>query len=393
MTIRISSRAALLLAAATLTAGGCEQMQSTRESMGRRWDSTKQAWQEAGKDTYARDARTAYSNSGQGGGFSSYWQQKDAHMGAMDSREYESRGSTASSTNRDGWRISQDSRRDDNSNTSMNANDADVRILNFVHSKNLEEVQLGRLAQSKGTTEDVREFGRVLVKDHSQNDERLMALASDLRITLSDSMWQGDTQWQNSDPSNRQSGNTQWQNNDGRWQSTPPRGNDATSSPNQPGMSQNASDAGRNTDESGSSDSNDNTRQNSTDTRTDRGMNSVDNNTTGRSQDRQDSTGRVRSNQQPTDMYTMLQNTSSTEFDGMFARHMLDGHRTVIDRVESAARQTQNGRVRSFLESTLSGLRDHERRASRIVGRNTQGTEPFRQDGATRDDPDRGNRR
>ena len=46
------------------------------------------------------------------------------------------------------------------------------------------EVQLGQLAQQKATNADVKAFGAQMVKDHSQANDKLMALAKQKNITL-----------------------------------------------------------------------------------------------------------------------------------------------------------------------------------------------------------------
>jgi putative membrane protein len=63
--------------------------------------------------------------------------------------------------------------------------DADSRILQTLHEKNLEEVAVGRMAQQKGAIEAVRDFGQRLVDDHTQNEEKVKALANELSVTLS----------------------------------------------------------------------------------------------------------------------------------------------------------------------------------------------------------------
>lgn len=46
------------------------------------------------------------------------------------------------------------------------------------------EVELGRLAQEKGMSSDVKEFGAMMVKDHSQANEELKTIAATQNITL-----------------------------------------------------------------------------------------------------------------------------------------------------------------------------------------------------------------
>jgi putative membrane protein len=56
------------------------------------------------------------------------------------------------------------------------------------------EVEAGKLAQEKGASQDVKDFGAMMVKDHTQNDEDLMALAQTKGVTIPttlDKMHQG----------------------------------------------------------------------------------------------------------------------------------------------------------------------------------------------------------
>jgi putative membrane protein len=46
------------------------------------------------------------------------------------------------------------------------------------------EVQLGQIAQQKGTTKDVRDYGAMMEKDHKAAGEKLQALAAQKNITL-----------------------------------------------------------------------------------------------------------------------------------------------------------------------------------------------------------------
>jgi putative membrane protein len=48
---------------------------------------------------------------------------------------------------------------------------------------NLAEIQVGQLAQQKGATEGVRNFGAVLVRDHSKANSQAMSAASSLGMT------------------------------------------------------------------------------------------------------------------------------------------------------------------------------------------------------------------
>lgn len=50
------------------------------------------------------------------------------------------------------------------------------------------EVELGKVAEGKGVNQRVRDFGTMMVKDHSAANDRLKGIASMLNITLPDSV-------------------------------------------------------------------------------------------------------------------------------------------------------------------------------------------------------------
>ena len=57
-------------------------------------------------------------------------------------------------------------------------------------SNGMLEVQAGRLAQQEGLLQEVKSYGQRMVTDHIQANDKLKALASQLNITLPDSMSQ-----------------------------------------------------------------------------------------------------------------------------------------------------------------------------------------------------------
>lgn len=64
---------------------------------------------------------------------------------------------------------------------------ADPRaVLERLHHINQEEIQLGRLAQQNGMSQDVKSYGEMLVRDHTSMDEKLMSYAQQKGFTLAE---------------------------------------------------------------------------------------------------------------------------------------------------------------------------------------------------------------
>lgn len=64
---------------------------------------------------------------------------------------------------------------------------ADEKTVEFVKeaaSGGMMEVQLGKIAQDKGSSQAVKDFGALMVKDHSKANEELKALAKKNNITI-----------------------------------------------------------------------------------------------------------------------------------------------------------------------------------------------------------------
>ncbi len=60
----------------------------------------------------------------------------------------------------------------------------DARILSILHAKNQEEIAIGKLAQEKGASTEVKQYGQMLVADHSASDEQVRAAAEAAGVTL-----------------------------------------------------------------------------------------------------------------------------------------------------------------------------------------------------------------
>jgi putative membrane protein len=48
---------------------------------------------------------------------------------------------------------------------------------------NLAEVQMGQLAQKNGSSDAVKQFGQLLVKDHSESNQKAMSVAGSMGVT------------------------------------------------------------------------------------------------------------------------------------------------------------------------------------------------------------------
>jgi len=57
-------------------------------------------------------------------------------------------------------------------------------VLNDLHQADHMEIHMGHLAQEKGATDDVRNYGKTLVNDHQDNDKQVTDLATKNGITL-----------------------------------------------------------------------------------------------------------------------------------------------------------------------------------------------------------------
>jgi putative membrane protein len=74
-------------------------------------------------------------------------------------------------------------------NGQMDSNSRSMRSMDTIFAKNaaaggMAEVKLGQLAQEKGSSDAVKEFGRRMEADHSKADDQLKDVASKTKITL-----------------------------------------------------------------------------------------------------------------------------------------------------------------------------------------------------------------
>jgi putative membrane protein len=62
--------------------------------------------------------------------------------------------------------------------------DEDLQVLAHVHKVNQMEIDMGRLAQRKGSNAAIKDYGKMLVNDHQKSDKNVMALAKKHGQTL-----------------------------------------------------------------------------------------------------------------------------------------------------------------------------------------------------------------
>ncbi len=61
---------------------------------------------------------------------------------------------------------------------------ATAEVLTMIHDTNQKEIQMGKAAEKKGSAKEVTSFGKMLVKDHTDADKKVMALAKKEKIDL-----------------------------------------------------------------------------------------------------------------------------------------------------------------------------------------------------------------
>jgi putative membrane protein len=59
-----------------------------------------------------------------------------------------------------------------------------AEVLGKLHASNQKEIEMGKLAQKNGQSKDVKTFGTMLVKDHTDADKKVSALAKKENVNL-----------------------------------------------------------------------------------------------------------------------------------------------------------------------------------------------------------------
>jgi putative membrane protein len=62
----------------------------------------------------------------------------------------------------------------------------DQKVLGELHKANQMEIQMGTLAKEKGSSQVIKDFGEVIVRDHKAADEKVRELMDDRGASLSD---------------------------------------------------------------------------------------------------------------------------------------------------------------------------------------------------------------
>jgi putative membrane protein len=70
------------------------------------------------------------------------------------------------------------------STTKEKLSESDLQAMAMIHHVNQTEIDMGKLAQTKGTTAGIKDYGKVLVKDHTSADKDLMAIAKKSGATI-----------------------------------------------------------------------------------------------------------------------------------------------------------------------------------------------------------------
>lgn len=80
--------------------------------------------------------------------------------------------------------VSQSTSQSTAGSASQNVPKSPTELLSFIHTTNQFEIEMGKLAQQKGVSKDVKQFGDRLVRDHNDTDKKVMALARENNLTV-----------------------------------------------------------------------------------------------------------------------------------------------------------------------------------------------------------------
>lgn len=76
-----------------------------------------------------------------------------------------------------------------------------AQVLEELHQSNQKEIAAGKMAEKSGKSRDVKDYGKMLQKDHASADKKVTALAKDEKINLAGAKPANDMAGMASDPS------------------------------------------------------------------------------------------------------------------------------------------------------------------------------------------------
>lgn len=74
-------------------------------------------------------------------------------------------------------KTSDEAQKDKDKPSNAKLSDAELSVVAHVHQVNLMEIDMGRLAQRKGTTAAIKDYGKMLITDHQKSEIDLASLA------------------------------------------------------------------------------------------------------------------------------------------------------------------------------------------------------------------------
>lgn len=240
---------------------------------------------------------------------------------------------------------------------------AETRILSILQAKDQEEIEIGKLAQQRGKSEAVRQYGQTLERDHSEHLEKVRSTAQSSGVTLLtaeqtraamklEKERRPDLYGMPMDPAHMTDKDMKPVDKDGKpqWDDTHKDPSDVRKE--QPTSSNptkdQPSDATRGTPDS-----------------------RIREGGSPRQDGRDSAYGR--------DVLEELRAAEGDRFDAVFAEKMHKGHGKVIRIVEDAQKKVSDPAVRDLLAKTLPTLREHERLAMQLTqqtGQREPGQQP-----------------
>lgn len=230
-------------------------------------------------------------------------------------------------------------------NTNMQSQDqtqlSDEQVVMRMHRTNQMEIRVARLAQKQGASAKVKRLASRLIRDHSANDKKVVALAKQLNITLGrDGMDSTGNEWTRNQNRDRWNKADSTQRNDSTYSSYPRSDrsdtttrSDTTQYPGRYGQQRDTAQQGQGRYGQGQY-----------------GQGQYD-------QGRDSAMAALR----------QLPTLRGAAFDTAFANAMVNGHNKAISMLETAQNQVQRQELRTLIASTLPTLRQHLQMAESLT--------------------------